>query len=381
MSPVEVIARHFSSGTPLRLRWKDGVISAVEPVAEAPAELWVAPRLMDLQINGYGGIDFQQDNLSLDDLLSATRQLRSAGCGSYLLTLITDAWPKMMARLCHLRELRQRSADLQHAIAGWHIEGPFLSSEPGFCGAHDPALMRDPKPEHIRELRRVAEDDPMLLTLAPERAGAIEAISLAVSLGIKVSLGHSNASVGRLAEAVKAGATGFTHLGNGCPRTLDRHDNILWRVFETAGLTISLIPDGTHVSPSLFRLVHRLAGPGGIYYTTDAMSAAGAPPGTHRLGRLELEVGEDRVVRLPGTPNFAGSALRPIDGVFRAAGMLGVTWNEVWARFSTAPARFMGLAGAGVSVGEAATFCVIQAPPRGALVSLQTFVRGVQNNP
>src|SRR5256886_5679973 len=88
-------------------------------------------------------------------------------------------------------------------------------------------------------------------------------------------------------------ASAFTHLGNGCPRELDRHDNILWRVFETPGLTVSLIPDSIHVSPAPFRLFHReLAS---ICYTTDAMSAAGAPPGLYKIGSLEVEVGPDLI--------------------------------------------------------------------------------------
>ena len=141
-----------------------------------------------------------------------------------------------MARLRHLRDLRPQSEELQSAIAGWHIEGPFLSSEPGFHGAHDPALMLDPTPAHIQELRAITGNDPLLLTMAPERTGALKAIAEATSLGVKVSLGHTNASAEILRKAVQAGATGFTHLGNGCPRELDRHDNILWRVVETPGV-------------------------------------------------------------------------------------------------------------------------------------------------
>src|SRR5262249_52232917 len=159
----------------------------------------------------------------------------------------------------------------------------------------------------ILELREITGNDPLLLTLSPERAGALEAIALAKSRGIRISLGHTNASAEVLRQAVKAGATLFTHLGNGCPRELDRHDNILWRVFETAGLTVSLIPDRIHVSGPLFRLVHRVLGGDSIFYTTDAMAAAGAPPGRYRIGALEVEVGADQVVRQPGKPLFAGS--------------------------------------------------------------------------
>jgi N-acetylglucosamine-6-phosphate deacetylase len=376
MNDGEICARHFATRQPVRLRWQNGIITHAESATTPPAEdLWIAPPLFDLQVNGYGGIDFQRDGLTLDDLLSATRQLRASGGSRILLTLITDEWSRLTNRLRHLQALRSRSAELQSTIVGWHIEGPFLSAEPGFCGAHDPTVMLDPKAEHIRKLRAIVGTDPMLLTLAPERPGALEAIALAVSLGIRVSLGHTNASAEILRRAVEAGATGFTHLGNACPRELDRHDNIIWRVLDTPGLTVSLIPDGIHVSSMLFRLVHRALDPNRIYYTTDAMTAAGAPPGRYTLGRLELEVGADQIVRQPGKTNFAGSALRPIDGIFRAAEMLDCSWQEVWERFSYTPAKFTGLR-CGLDVGQPATFCALKVGVAGNLLGWQTFPTG-----
>ena len=374
MSEGELIARHYATGQPVRLRWADKRILAIDSTNQSPDSWWLAPPLIDLQINGFAGIDFQQDDLTADDLLRATRGLRAAGCTKYLLTLITDDWPRLMARLRRFRQLRAESDELRHAIAGWHIEGPFLSPEPGFCGAHNPEVMCDPKPEHIRELRATAGDDPLLLTLAPERKGAINAIEQAVSLGIKVSLGHTNASAQRLREAVSAGAAAFTHLGNGCPRDLDRHDNILWRVFEIEGLMVSLIPDAIHVSPALFRLVHKTLHANSIYYTTDAMAAAGAPPGRYKLGHLQLVVGADQVVRLPGKPNFAGSALEPMEGILRAAHMLQCSWQEVWPRFSEAPARLMGWT-PGLEVNAPADFCLLETTPENQLKILKSFVR------
>jgi N-acetylglucosamine-6-phosphate deacetylase len=327
---------------------------------------------VDVQVNGYGGVDFQRDNLSVEDLLKATRGLRAAGCTRFLLTLITDEWSKLTSRLKRLRGLRAESAELQKAIAGWHVEGPFLSGVAGFHGAHDPALMLEPTSERIRELREITGTEPLLLTLAPERAGSLEAIALAKSLGIKISLGHTDASAEVLRQAVAAGASGFTHLANGCPRELDRHDNILWRVLETPGLTAGLIPDGIHVSPVLFRMIHRLLGEEAIYYTTDAMAAAGAGPGRYAIGKVEVEVGADEVVRQPGKTNFAGSALRPVDGVFRAAGMLNGSWQEAWARFSSAPARLAGLP-FGLDAGRAADFCVLKLEGRNQLGELRVL--------
>lgn len=360
MNTGEIRGWHYATRKPVRLRWRDGRITSLETAPAPPAPgLWLAPALVDLQVNGYAGVDFQQDGLGLDELLAAVRGLRGAGCTRFLLTLITDEWPRLTARLRHLRALRSRSPELQSAITGWHIEGPFLSAEPGFHGAHDPALMLDPTPRHIHELRSITAGDPLLLTLAPERCDALEAIRLAGSLGVKISLGHTNASADTLRAAGAAGATGFTHLGNACPRVLDRHDNILWRVLDTPGLTVSLIPDRIHVAPALFRLVHRLQPEGAVYYTTDAMAAAGAPPGRYTLGRLELEVGADQIVRPLGQTHFAGSALRPSDGVFRAAEMLRCDWQDAWRRFSEVPARFLGLE-SGLAPGRPAHFCLLR---------------------
>jgi N-acetylglucosamine-6-phosphate deacetylase len=363
MNTGEICARHYASGRAVMLSWRDGRISRVEEVHdEKSTDLWVAPALVDLQVNGFAGVDFQRDEVGMQDLLAASERLREAGCGGFLLTLVTDEWPRLTARLRRLGKLRAQSEVLEATIAGWHIEGPFLSAEAGYHGAHDPGLMRDPTVGDMEELREIAGSDLLLVTLAPERAGALAAIKRAVSLGIKVSLGHTNASAEVLRQAVEAGATGFTHLGNACPQLLDRHDNILWRVLETPGLKISVIPDGIHVSPALFRLIHRVLSPDKICYITDAMAAAGMGPGRYTSGKLVVEVGEDEVVRHPGRLNFAGSALRPIDGVFRAARMLNQRWQDVWDHFSTRPAEFLGLPHR-LEEGEAARFCILRVKP------------------
>ena len=376
MNSGEVCGLHVETGQPTRLVWEAGIIRKLETAPNgASAKVWLAPPLFDLQVNGFAGVDFQQDNLTEADLCRAIRALRMAGCGRFLFTLITAEWSKLMARLARAVALRTQSEELRSAIAGWHIEGPFLSAKPGFHGAHDPAFMLDPTPEKIRALRSLTGNEPLLLTMAPERPGALEAIALAVSLGVKVSLGHTDASAQTLHAAMQAGATGFTHLGNGCPRELDRHDNILWRTLDTPGLTVSLIPDGVHVSTPLFRLIHRTLAVEKIVYVSDAMAAAGAASGRHTLGALEVEVGADQTVRQPGRSNFAGSALRPVDGIFRAATMLGVPWSQLWRRMSDLPADFIGLSH-GLSVGGPADFCLLTENSGQSSPSLRFFSGG-----
>ena len=143
----EICGRHFASGQPLRVKWSDGVISEVSPAANAPGEVWLAPTLLDLQINGYGGVDFQRDDhLTETQLRSAARQMRRDGCGRFFFTLITDEWPKLMARVRRAKAIRDANPELRAALAGWHIEGPFLSPIPHsrLAGMHAGNWANDP---------------------------------------------------------------------------------------------------------------------------------------------------------------------------------------------------------------------------------------------
>jgi len=362
-------ARHFRRNVFWQLKWENGILTDSECVKDGgDPDLYLAPALFDPQINGYAGVDFQQDNLTADAIMEAVRRLRQDGCARFLLTLITDEWRALTRRLKHLTSIRRQHPELQAAIAGWHIEGPFLSAEPGFCGAHDANLMLDPTPEQLHELRQITTPDPLVLTLAPERPGSLTAIRKAAAMDIRISLGHTNADLRLIESALAAGAVGFTHLANGCPRQLDRHDNIVWRVLASSlarpappGVEryIGLIADGIHVSPTLFRLLHQWLPAESIYFTTDAMAAAGSPPGQYTLGKVRVEVAEDGIVRLPGTPYFAGSSLRPIVGVQRAVRMLGCRWHQAWHHASSIPAAFAGVP-SHLMPGAPANFCLVR---------------------
>ena len=367
MRPWLQQGRLWPDGRAVRWRVADGALREIAGEGGAPGRLpWIAPLLFDAQVNGYAGVDFRSDGLRPDDLERAADAFAADGGGRFLLTLISDDWDRLLERLGRYRAWRAESPLLQRRIAGWHVEGPFLSAAPGYRGAHVPAVLRDPRPEDVRRLRAVCGDDLLWLTLAPERHGALETVAEARALGMAVWCGHTDAPAARLRAALAAGVCGFTHLGNGCPAQLDRADNILWRALDLPEIRATLIPDGLHVSPPLFRLIHRQIGRERIAYVTDAMSAAGAPPGRYRLGALETEVGADGIVRLPGTRQFAGSSLRPLVGVFRAAAMLGRGWAEVWDGFSRRPAAWAGLPW-GWREGQPADFCLIEELETGSM--------------
>lgn len=352
----EVLARDYRDGSTWQIRWDaTGLLERVPTAPDGEGRLWVAPGLFDLQVNGYAGIDFQSP-CDAGQLHQAAEGLQKSGCTRALLTLITCPWDDLLAKVASLRKILRSDAQLDRVFPGWHIEGPFLSEQPGFHGAHNPLWMRNPCADDILRLKEVVGDDPLLLTMAPERPQVEEAVRQAVDCGFVVSFGHTNASAAELHASVRAGGRAFTHLGNGCTQMLDRHDNILWRVLDEEALVAGLIPDGVHVSPALFRLLHRALDPSRIYWTTDAMSAAGAPEGKYFIGELEIEVGPDRIAR-NCHGGFAGSTLEPLEGIRRGAAMLDRRWQDVWDFLSVRPARLMNLPG---ELGSPAGFCLLQ---------------------
>ena len=370
MTAPACAALDHRTGRAVRLTCAEGRIASIEPLDAGTSGLPVLlPPLVDIQINGFAGVDFQNDRCTRADLEQAANGLAAAACSRFFLTLITDRWDRLLARLQHDRTLRAASPLLSRRIAGWHMEGPFMSPIPGFHGAHPPEFMVPPTPERMRELKAVTGDDPVLITLAPEWPEAPEAIRCAREFGFHVWLGHTNATPAQLAAAVAAGAEGLTHLGNGCPTEWNRHDNITFRTLDEPGLRVSIIPDRIHVSPMLFRLFHRGIDEARICYTTDAMSAGGAGPGSYPLAGVQVEVGADGVVRQPGKSNYAGSSLAPLEGVRRAAEMLRRSPQSVWPFFSTQPASFMGLPPALVA-GAPADYCLLHETATGHRIEI-----------
>jgi N-acetylglucosamine-6-phosphate deacetylase len=300
------------------------------------------PSLFDLQVNGFAGVDFQQPNLGLDELRRAVRALHAHETQRIFLTLITDEIDALCGKFAHFEKRRAADAEIAATICGYHLEGPWLSGEPGFCGAHPAAKMRAPSLADFRRLQDAAGGNIRLVTLAPEWPGSAEFIAALVREKVVISLGHTDASEAQIDAAIRAGATLVTHLGNGVPQTLPRHDNVVQRLLARDELTACLIPDGVHLPPFVLRNFFRAKPPGRAIFTTDAMAAAGAPPGRYTIGASEVE-SRDGIVRVPGKPNFAGSALTPDRGVANAAAWLGLSLADSRALFSTTAARLFAI--------------------------------------
>jgi N-acetylglucosamine-6-phosphate deacetylase len=266
-------------------------------------------RFFDLQVNGYGGIDFNSDSLTPEQLHLACERLALDGVGGVLATIITDDIESMCRRLEALCRCRNADPLAREIIAGIHIEGPFINETPGYRGAHPADQIIPANLELMRKLLDAAEGLIRLVTLAPERDANLDVTRFLAGRGVVVSAGHTDASLDVLKSAIDAGLSMFTHLGNGCPMLLPRHDNIIQRVLSLSDqLWITFIADGAHVAWPALRNYLRAATLDRSIVVTDAISAAGLGPGRYTLGHWDLLIGEDRVARAPDGSHLVGSA-------------------------------------------------------------------------
>jgi N-acetylglucosamine-6-phosphate deacetylase len=314
-----------------------------EPIDSPASSDGIPARLFDFQVNGFGGVDFQRDDLTAAQLRHSVDTLRGHGVTGIFATLITDEIDRLCRRLEAFERFCAADAAVRAMIAGYHVEGPWLNPERGYCGAHPPGPMHAPNVAEFERLQAAAGGRVKLITLAPEWAGSAEVIAHATAKNVHISLGHTNAGDAEIDEAIRAGARFCTHLGNGCPAMLPRHDNIVQRLLARDELTACFIPDGVHLPDFTLRNFVRAKPAGRVLFTTDAMAGAGAAPGRYTLGELEVLIGDDRIARHPENNTFAGSTLTPDDGVRRIAQSLQLPFGEAVRLWSDAPRAAFGL--------------------------------------
>jgi N-acetylglucosamine-6-phosphate deacetylase len=295
-----------------------------------------APGFFDLQVNGFAGVDFNAPGLDADRVSEALEQMRTTGVTCCLPTLITSPFDRFAA---NARAIAHCSTT---AIAGIHMEGPYLSPEDGARGAHPrehliPGSIDDFKRRQDAALGRI-----VLVTLAPEVPGTLPLIEYLVASGVRAAIGHTLATPDGIADAVAAGATLSTHLGNGCPEMLPRHPNVIWEQLAADSLYASVIVDGHHLPPSTVKAMIRAKGRDRTILVTDATAAAGSRSGRYTIGGVVCELGANGRVSLPGTPYLAGSALTLDRAVANTARATGLPIEDVIPMASTIPARYLG---------------------------------------
>ena len=299
------------------------------------------PGLLDLQVNGFAGVDFNDPATTVERVGEAIAAMRARGVTRFLPTLITSSFDAFQR--CAATLLRADGA----AIAGIHMEGPYISPEDGARGAHPREHTAPASLDDFERRQDAAGGRIRLVTLAPEVPGALPLIEHLRAAGVRAAIGHTAASPEQIRDAVRAGATFSTHLGNGCANMLPRHPNFLWEQLAADELLASLIVDGHHLPPATVKSMVRAKTPSRVVLVTDATAAAGQPPGEYELGGLKVVLDANGRVAAPGQPNLAGSALsldRAVGNVVRFA---GVPLEEALAMASTRPAAYLGVEPAG----------------------------------
>jgi N-acetylglucosamine-6-phosphate deacetylase len=299
------------------------------------------PGFVDLQVNGFAGVDFNSPALTIDDFHRGCAAIRATGVTRFLPTLITSTTETFST-------LARMIADVDDpSIAGIHMEGPYICPEDGPRGAHPWACVTAASRDDFNRRQDAARGRILLVTLAPDAPGAIELIEHLVAEGVRVAIAHSAATPEQVRAAVAAGATLSTHLGNGCAATLPRHPNLIWEQLATDELFASFIVDGHHLPASTVKAMIRAKTPQRTILVTDAMAAAGCAPGTYRIGGADVDLSPAGRVSLTGTPYLAGSALAMPDAIANTVRFTGLPLEEVVPMATTNPAEYIGISCAG----------------------------------
>ena len=298
--------------------------------------------LIDLQVNGYAGVDFNDEAVTADALDHALHAMLAAGVTACLPTVITAPAAVLEARLRALDGAVARSRLGPLMVPGYHVEGPFLNPGPGFRGCHPPAAMLPPDPALVERWGAGLQRPILMMTLAAELDGAEALIAWLAARGKVAAIGHSDAGAAVVARAADAGARMSTHLGNGLPGMLPKLDNPLMAQLAEDRLAAGFIADGIHLPRPALRAMIRAKGPGRAILVTDAVAAAGAPPGRYAFAGMAIDGDPDGSVRLPGARTLAGSALT-LDRAVRNLVEWGIAdWPEAVAMASEAPAALLG---------------------------------------
>ena len=306
--PQTVSGIDVFTGLGVEIEFAETILS-VRPCETAPRDLFLAPGFIDLQVNGFAGVDFNSPCASLTDLARALEAIRRTGVTRCLPTVITNSPEEMLASL---RNLRRAQVELPQGqmIAGFHVEGPHIGAEDGPRGAHPAHWVRPPDLREFGRWQDATGGNIRLVTLSPHWPGAPGYIESLAAAGVTVSIGHTGANAEQIALAVDAGATLSTHIGNAAHRVLPRHPNYLWEQLADDRLSASFIVDGIHLGDAFTRVAMRAKGIDRTILVTDASAPAGAAPGAYRLGELDVELTEDDRVVLAGSEKLAGSSLR-----------------------------------------------------------------------
>jgi N-acetylglucosamine-6-phosphate deacetylase len=342
----------------------------------------VAPGLVDLQINGYRGVEFNDRELTVEKVRQVALSQDAFGVTSFLATCTTDSHAVLHHALKTIARAIRELPAVAARIPGIHLEGPFISPDDGPRGAHPKQHVRPPDWDEFSRLQDAAEGGIKLLTISPEYDAAVDVIRRASESGVLVAIGHTQATSDQIKAAVDAGARMSTHLGNGAHPTIRRHPNYIWDQLAEDRLTASLIVDGHHLPPAVVKSMIRAKTPQRIVLVSDITAMGGMPPGRYQTGLGELEVLPSGKLVPAGQPGILAGASLPIHAcVANVMRLGGVNLAAAIDMASLRPAQLIALDRPGLEVGAIADLCLFDPPasPEQPLQIRATYHRGIKS--
>jgi N-acetylglucosamine-6-phosphate deacetylase len=297
----------ITTDRPCIVTLEQGIIRETVPTAFDPSLPYMSPGFIDIQVNGWQGIDYSGDGVEHNTLSTVVASLAATGTTRHLPTIISSPQERICTNLESMQSARTQETILRNAIPGFHIEGPYISEEDGPRGAHNIKYIRNPERSEFREWQAASDNLVRIVTIAPERPGAIDFIEYLKGEGVIPAIGHTAADPETITCAVQAGARLSTHLGNGSHSLLPRLRNNIWAQLASDQLVASIIGDGVHLPPYVLNVIQRAKGLDNIILVSDSSPIGGLSTGKHKWGDIDVEVTVEGTLRLAGTPYLAGA--------------------------------------------------------------------------
>jgi len=370
----------YSGNKPVSISIEDGKVTGIKRIGKLSENggLFVAPGLIDNQVNGFAGISFTfgGGELTVEGVKKATRALWENGVTTYLPTLTTNS-NELLTRNFSVLAKAIDDPEIMGSIAGFHLEGPYISPVDGFRGAHPLRYVRKPDWEEFIQLQKASGNHIIQVSLAPETEGAIDFIRKCRENGVLVGLAHHNAPAEVVRQSIDLGAVIATHLGNGCANMINRHNNPLWPQLADDRLMISIIGDGFHLNPEEIRTFYKVKGTEKTIITSDVTSYASLPPGKFiNVEGDTIELTREGMIRYPAQNVLAGSASPVKKGVMNVMNVTGCTLEEAINMASLNPAKLYNLNDRGViGVGKRADLILFRIIDNQMVIE-KTFVNG-----
>lgn len=378
------VGRLAGSGSVHEIRFEKTITGVDELIRPPETDVLLSPGFIDVQVNGFAGVDYNDPGISVEEIAKSIRVMFSTGVTRCFPTMITGPEERITGALRNMvkakRALESANRPEGAAIEAFHVEGPNISPEDGPRGAHPREFVRPPDLDEFQRWQDAADGMVRLITVSPEWPGAPDYVRAVTRTGVVVSVGHTKAFSDQIRAVVEAGATMSTHLGNGAHATLHKTANYIWDQLAEDRLTPSFIVDGIHIPSSFLRAALHAKGIERSVLVTDAVMPAMCKPGIYRLGAVEVELQEGNRVVLTSEDRLAGSALRMDTAIGNTVRMAGISLRDALTMATVNAARVCRIAGRlrGLNPGEKADLVRYRWDEKAhSLTVVETILNGV----